>query len=116
MNKQPRQLAADPTTDPEILAKLSETVDSDILELVASNPNTPINVLWSLIGKYSHQIVDNPIFSLINLVCDPHPMIRKKLFSNKIRYDRLPELLNHSNPVVRNFALEYSNIQNLNEM
>jgi hypothetical protein len=67
MNKQPRQLAADPTTNPKILAKLSARPDSDILELVASNPNTPINILWSLIGEYSHQVVENPIFSLIIL-------------------------------------------------
>jgi hypothetical protein len=94
MNKQPQQLAADPTTDPKILAQLSKDSNSDILELVASNPNTPVNILWSLIGEYSHQIVENPIFSLIILE-DPD-WIKRISIHNLIRamnQPSIPEIL-----------------------
>lgn len=67
MNKKAKELAADPATSPEILKNLSNSESQEIVELVANNPNTPINVLWFLIQECSQQVLNNPIIMLITL-------------------------------------------------
>jgi hypothetical protein len=62
-----REIAATPTTDPVILRKLSGSRDRLTRQAVAGNPNTPTDVLWSLIRQYPYQVLENPLFLLIVL-------------------------------------------------
>jgi hypothetical protein len=61
------QIAKDPETDSGKLEKLSRHLNEDIRIAVASNPNTPSNVLQHLIKYYPHEVVTNPAFYLIML-------------------------------------------------
>lgn len=63
----PRLVAADPTTSPEILQQLSHSFDPLTRQAIAANPNTPTEVLWKLGIEFPEQLLDNPIFSLLQL-------------------------------------------------
>ncbi len=69
-----QHIAANPATDPKILKRLSKSGVDCLLEAVAGNPNTPIQVLWKLIKSFPHQVVNNPVFDLITLT-DPNWII-----------------------------------------
>jgi hypothetical protein len=66
-----RVLASNPETTPECLRELSYHSDPEIAGSVAQNPNTPIDVLQSLINYYPHQVLSNPILQMI-LMEDPY--------------------------------------------
>jgi hypothetical protein len=61
------QLANNPETAPEILRELSQSDDRAIRQAVAGNPNVPIALLWELLADFPHQIIANPVFSLIEM-------------------------------------------------
>ncbi|WP_146131521.1 hypothetical protein [Merismopedia glauca] len=61
------ELAADLTTDPEVLANLEFSPDLKVREAVASNPNTPAGVLLRLGTEFPAQLLKNPFFSLLLL-------------------------------------------------
>jgi hypothetical protein len=62
-----RLLAANPETAPEILRELSQSDDRAIRQAVAGNPNVPIEVLWELVGEFPHEVIANPLSTLIEL-------------------------------------------------
>jgi hypothetical protein len=61
------QIAIDPNTNPELLRKIATVADLELRRLVASNPNTPIDVLWQLGIDFPETILNNPIFELLQL-------------------------------------------------
>jgi 3-methyladenine DNA glycosylase AlkC len=61
------EIATDPSTDPEILAKLERSPDLKVREAVASNPNTPIETLEKLCETFPEAITGNPVFNLLLL-------------------------------------------------
>ncbi|MBW4507806.1 MAG: hypothetical protein KME64_15015 [Scytonematopsis contorta HA4267-MV1] len=77
--------AKDVYTSPEFLQELSLSTDKETREAVASNPNTPTDVLLKLGAEFPAQLLDNPMFSLLllenlNLVQEiPLPTLRSLL-------------------------------------
>ena len=61
------QIAIDPNSDPQLLRKIATGKDWELRLLVASNPNTPTDVLWQLGLDFPEAILSNPIFQLLQL-------------------------------------------------
>jgi hypothetical protein len=61
------QMASSPNTSPELLRKIATEADWDLRRLVASNPNTPTDILWQLGIDFPEAILNNPIFELLQL-------------------------------------------------
>jgi hypothetical protein len=61
------QMAVNPTTDPQLLRQISTSKDWELRQLVASNPNTPIDILWQLGIDFPESILSNPIFELLQI-------------------------------------------------
>lgn len=57
--------AQNPTTPVETLKKLAALEDRAILEAIASNPNSPLELLIQLAGDYLAEIGKNPALELI---------------------------------------------------
>ncbi len=61
------QLATNPSTNPQILRELASSMSWDLRRLVASNPNTPTDILWQLAVDFPETVLTNPIFELLQL-------------------------------------------------
>ncbi len=61
------QIAIDPNSDSQSLRKIATGKDWELRRLVASNPNTPTDVLWQLGLDFPEAILINPIFQLLQL-------------------------------------------------
>lgn len=62
-----RALATNICTSPEILLSLSISKDYETRKAVASNPNTPTEILFKLGIEFPHELLENPVFSLLLL-------------------------------------------------
>ncbi len=82
---QAQLVAAEPSTDPELLRELALSTDKITRQSVAGNPNTPSDVLLKLGAEFPSQLLDNPVFPLLllenlNLVAEiPLPTLRSIL-------------------------------------
>lgn len=65
--KQERQLAQDETTPSEILANLANSEEAQTRKYVASNPNTPVEILLNICFKFPKQVISNPVIPLLLL-------------------------------------------------
>jgi hypothetical protein len=61
------QMAIDPNTNPQVLRKIAIGKDWELRRLVASNPNTPTDILWQLGIDFPEAILSNPVFELLQL-------------------------------------------------
>jgi hypothetical protein len=61
------QTASNPHTDPQLLRQIATEADWEQRRLVATNPNTPLDVLWELGIDFPEAILDNTIFALLQL-------------------------------------------------
>jgi hypothetical protein len=62
------ETASNPGTNPEVLARLGTTHKRrSIRRYVARNPNTPVSILWQLAREFPQEVVENPIFMLMQL-------------------------------------------------
>ena len=61
------QTAIDPNSDPQSLREIAIGKDWELRLLVASNPNTPTDILWQLGLDFPEAILSNPIFQLLQL-------------------------------------------------
>ena len=61
------QTASNPNTDPQLLRKIATEKDWELRRIVASNPNTPTDVLWQLGIDFPEAILSNPMFELLQL-------------------------------------------------
>jgi Leucine rich repeat variant len=67
-NPEEVEIASNPSTDPEILAKLGKTHQRrSIRRYVASNPNTPVSILCKLARVFPQEVADNPMVLLLQL-------------------------------------------------
>jgi 3-methyladenine DNA glycosylase AlkC len=73
-----RVVAANVCTTPSILVSLSSSKDYETRKAVVSNPNTPTEILFKLGVEFPHELLDNPVFSLL-------------LLENPNLYQELPE-------------------------
>ncbi|WP_414514888.1 hypothetical protein [Nostoc sp. PCC 9305] len=64
---QAQLVAAEPSTDPELLRELALSTDKITRQSVAGNPNTPSDVLLKLGAEFPSQLLDNPVFPLLLL-------------------------------------------------
>jgi hypothetical protein len=64
---QVEQIATNPNTDRQLLRKLATASNGKLRRLLASNPNTPTDLLWELGIDFPEEILDNPIFELLQL-------------------------------------------------
>lgn len=62
-----RVVAANIYTTPEILLSLSSNKDYETRKAIASNPNTPTEILFQLGVEFPHELLENPVFSLLLL-------------------------------------------------
>jgi hypothetical protein len=109
--RQDREIAANPTTDPILLRKLSGSRDRITRKEVAGNPNTPTDVLWLLIKQYPYQVLENPLFLLIVLENPNWIMeIPESDLHQLLHQPSLPEMIvnaamQHNQSDVRNAAI-----------
>ena len=61
------QLATNSLTSPQVLRELASSISWDLRRLVASNPNTPTDILWQLGIDFPETVLTNPIFELLQL-------------------------------------------------
>ena len=61
-----KELAQNENTSSEILTQLAFEKE-ELSLLVAKNPNTPVNILEKLSGKFFEEVIDNPVFELLLL-------------------------------------------------
>ena len=88
-----RNLAEDYDTPAEILEQLSKDSDFSIRALVASNPNTPTEVLTLLDRDFATEITTNPVFSLLMLEDPSSKFVRRCLASSAMTPIELLEKL-----------------------
>ena len=79
---QARLVAAESTTNPEILRELALFDDEKTREAVVSNANTPPEVLVQLGEEFPAQFLDNPVFPLLLL---ENPNFIRELPLNTLR-------------------------------
>jgi hypothetical protein len=85
------QMAISPHTNPQLLRQIATGRDWELRRLVASNPNTPTDMLWELGIDFPEAILNNPIFELLQLeqlqlaAEIPHPTL-----TSLLQCDRVP--------------------------
>jgi pentose-5-phosphate-3-epimerase len=62
-----RLVCTNPNAAPDLLQKLANSCDDKILLAIASNPNTPTNILWKVGVEFPEEVLSNPVFSLLLL-------------------------------------------------
>ncbi|BAY08625.1 hypothetical protein [Calothrix sp. NIES-2098] len=104
-------IAAELTTEPEILRKLALSSDKITRQLVVANPNTPTDVLFDLGAEFPSELLDNPVFSLLflenpNLVGEiPLPTVRSILRLENVPVYILEKLADKSDYKAQALAL-----------
>ena len=63
--KQARKLANDENTAPKVLTELAKSKDSQTRKSVATNPNTPTEILLSLCFEFPSEVINNPVIPLL---------------------------------------------------
>jgi len=87
---QSQLVAAEPSTDPDLLRELALSTDQKTRQEVAGNPNTPSDVILELGAEFPSQILDNPMFPLLllenpNLLAEiPLPTLRSILKQDNV--------------------------------
>jgi hypothetical protein len=56
-----------PNTSPQILCQLANDSDWQLRRSIASNPNTPTDLLWKLGIDFPEAVLANPVFALLQL-------------------------------------------------
>ena len=78
-----RLVASNLGADSELLVTLASSRDFVVKAKVASNPNTPPNILWKLAGEFPQEFLNNPILPLLPLE-DPSCVLNQS-FSTLLR-------------------------------
>lgn len=98
-----RQQAQNENTAPKILTKLANSEDKITRQYVASNPNTPTDVLKQLVEEFPNEIAANPIFDLLLLENNESKIFLDRSIARNSRTtsDTLSVLSHNSNCIVR---------------
>ncbi|PSF37859.1 hypothetical protein C7H19_07705 [Aphanothece hegewaldii CCALA 016] len=100
-------VAKNVNADPDLLRELGSHSDTTVRKNVASNPNTPFDVLLKLAGQFPRQLLSNPVFDLLLL---ENPNFLSELSDSALRSllkrEDVPDLFlqwtaNHQNITVR---------------
>jgi len=62
-----RLVAANPAAPGDLLEELATSNDKTTQKAIAANPNTPTKVLMKLGEKYPEELLENPVFALLQL-------------------------------------------------
>ena len=91
---QARIVAAEPTTNPEILRELALFEDEKTREAVVSNANTPPEILVQFGEEFPAQLLDNPVFPLL-LLENPNFIAELPLFTLRsiLKQENVPEYI-----------------------
>jgi hypothetical protein len=85
------QMAINPNTDPQLLRQFAAAKNLDLRRLVASNPNTPTDLLWELGIDFPEVILANPVFELLRLEhLDLAATIPPATLTSLLQCDRVP--------------------------
>lgn len=79
------RLVANHSAPPELLHELGDSRDLRTRENVATNPNTPTEILLNLGAEFPEQLLGNPVFFLLlleNLNLVGHGSVKSGLFLN----------------------------------
>ncbi|MGD1918207.1 MAG: hypothetical protein ACFCAD_04580 [Pleurocapsa sp.] len=94
--------AQNENTPPEILTELTTSKDKEIRRLVASNPNTPIEILEKLGEEFPDAIVDYPVFDLLLLENPENKFVLISLArASTTSVEKLKELANYQDQDIR---------------
>ena len=63
----PQEVAQNPTARPELLRRLIESNDPDILRCIAKNPNISPDLAALLLQKFPYELVENPAWKMLLL-------------------------------------------------
>ena len=108
---QKKKLAAAEVTSIETLKELSKDENIVIRCLVASNPNTPVEVLKTLGAEFPEAITDNPIFDLLVLEDPESDLVRLSLArSSTTPLKTLLKLIEDKNSDIKLAAISNPNI------
>ncbi len=86
MQLTPEQEAQDPNTSPERLRELCKESKTSICQVIAANPNIPMDVLFQLFAKYPIQIFNNPVFDLLLL---ENPLLLDELYKKLKKHNSI---------------------------
>jgi hypothetical protein len=98
------RLAHDPSTSATDLERLAEHESTRVKRSVASNPNTPLALLWELAELFPTLVLDNPILNLLfletpNLTMIPFPAVLAMARTGNLEYAtvlaQIPNLTGH---------------------
>ncbi len=104
-----REQAKNDNTKPGILAKLSKNKDKLIRKYVASNPNTPVEILEILGAEFPERVIKNPIFNLLLLENSSSYFIKLSLArSSKTKPETLNRLANLDLITVKEIEIIYA--------
>ena len=107
--KQIRRQAQDENTAPEILSQLSTSEDYLTRQYVASNLNTPVEILENLGEKFPDEIIANPIFNLLLLENPESKLVLLSLArGSTTSEEKLNELANHHDINIREAVVKNS--------
>ena len=87
--EQARQLAQDETTAPDKLMELARHNDYSTRQYVASNPNTPADILLSICWEFPNEVMNNPVVPLL-LLEDPYIFTCKASWYLNECWDKIP--------------------------
>ena len=107
--EQIRRQAQDENTAPEILSQLSTSEDYLTRQYVASNLNTPVEILENLGEKFPDEIIANPIFNLLLLENPESKLVLLSLArGSTTSEEKLNELANHHDINIREAVVKNS--------
>ena len=79
------EAATNSATPPKLLAELASSKDFEIRKAVASNPNTPTDVLLKISTEFPKEVIENPVFDLL--------LLENPNLGEKIGYETINSLL-----------------------
>ncbi len=85
------QIATSPDTNPKLLRQIASGKHWELRRLVASNPNTPTEVLWTLAIDFPEAVLINPIWDLLQIEqLDLVTKIPHASLTSLLQCDRVP--------------------------
>jgi hypothetical protein len=85
------EIATSPNTNPKLLRQIASGKHGELRRLVASNPNTPTDVLWMLAIDFPEAVLSNPIWDLLQVEqLDLVAKIPPASLTSLLQCDRVP--------------------------
>lgn len=87
-----RLVCTNPNAEPNLLRELANKSDYKILSAIASNPNTPTDILWKVGLDFPEEVLSNPVLPLL-LLENPNliEQIPDKTLESFLKIDVVPD-------------------------